>query len=252
MLQISQLHYHACLIQRSLKGHGVAFHCGSPVIQADLSANKVLIEYILGLRAALGGADSDIDTAELDQEHGPVDAEMNLTQSIEAVAKIQPAARRVLRYESGDDSKIPFHGVPEGPGSWQQFFADCQVAKLVSPRMAVVSAYDHENQRVRLGRFQLCYKVKDSWHCRCPAFAVRKSCVCVRAAAHLEQTEKPMFAAEQAVIEIEPGALWAVQGNGVLFEPVYRQLDATVCQDRCLVDRLLCRRCGAAQRIAND
>lgn len=147
----------ACLLQRSIGQQGVAFHSGVPEIEADFSTNLALIEYVLGLRAPLTiGEDKSETTEHLDDAGGGNDAEMAEPNAL--VVRRKPASRRVFRYEHLGEEKTVFHGVPEGPESWQQFFSDSQVAKLVTPRLAIFSAYDHEKRTPRLGRFQLCYK----------------------------------------------------------------------------------------------
>lgn len=188
------------------------------------------IAHVMGLRVSLAVDEQD---AGQDDEYDPFQDDDTVSADADmaaqpVVVRRQPATRRVFRYEQPED-KPKFQGVPEGPHSWQQFFSDSQVAKLITPRLAIFSAYDIKTHQVRVGRFQLCYKARDGWRCRCSVFAVSECCVQIRAAVRLEaQKDQPMFATEADVMEVEQGVLWAVRGNGVLFEAVYRRLDGSV------------------------
>lgn len=259
-LQVVGLGYPACLIRRSFAEKGVKFQSGTDEIRFDFISNAPLVDYILSLRAPLAEALDDNDLAESD-ESDVSDADDDVVFTV----RRRPGLRRALRYDEAD--KEEWLSVPEGRDSWQQFFSDSQVAKLMTESIAIFSAYDHNHNRVRKGKFKLCFKVDGVWRCRCPDFAVRETCVGVLAAAHLERKkEKPLFVEDERVFEVEPGILWVAQDVGVSYQPVYQRADGTVYSSSrglfllllfvlsscCDIWPCLCvRRCGVVRTSAN-
>jgi hypothetical protein len=121
--------------------------------------------------------------------------------------------------------------VKEGKGSWQQFFADTQVRELVTPDMAIFSAYNEEFQIPIVGKFVLVYRdgVDGQWRCTCTRFGLDKTCVHVPCAKHLcDEKQKALFESESQVMVIADAVLWVVEDHGVNFQVVCRRDDGTV------------------------
>lgn len=200
------------------------FICGNTTIQQDFDNNTPLAKYVLSLRAPLAVEHSDNE--ELGAE-GADDSDAEDDQEQRVTVRRRPGLRRALQYDEAD--KLEWKFVPQGRESWQQFFSDSQVAKLVTPSIAIFSAYDHDKKCVRAGRFQLCFKVDEGWKCRCPVFHVGGFCVQTRAADYLEaKKEPPLFSIDDSIFEVEPGILWIVEDVGVSYQYVYLRADGMV------------------------
>jgi hypothetical protein len=225
VLQVCALPYPAALIRRSLTKQGVTFKCGVDLIAADFATNTPLVDFILSLRAPLSAEGFDEDS-ELETELDAADlADDGVDEPV--VVRRGPGVRRALLYDEAD--KTEWKTVPEGKDSWQQFFSDSQVAKLVTSNIAIFSAYDNKRSRVLTGKFQLCFKVDGIWRCKCADCAVRETCSHTLSAARLDaKQEKPLFSADDAIYEVEPKILWVVQDTGVSYQPVYQRADLTV------------------------
>lgn len=203
----------------------MTFKCGVELIAADFASNTPLVDFILSLRAPLSTEDSDEDS-ELETELDAADqADDGVDERV--VVRRAPGVRRALLYDEADQTE--WKTVPEGKDSWQQFFSDSQVAKLVTSNIAIFSAYDYKRSRVLTGKFQLCFRVDGIWRCKCDVCAVRETCSHTLSAARLDaKQEKPLFVAEDSIYEVEQGILWVVQDAGVAYQPVYQRADLTV------------------------
>jgi hypothetical protein len=214
------MHMPTCLVTRGSKG--VACDSGNAFIQLDFESNVPFREFVLAMRPAL-------------QLRAP-DQAVQLAGSARngSSARHNRARRRigrVLKYKSAAE-QTRWQGVAEGRDSWRQFFFDSQIAKLVSPKIAILSAYDHKQRKVQVGKFTLCYKGVSGWRCTCPDRSLAAVCVHLQSIWHLEEIkDEPLFddTAGAAVLEVEPGVLWLVQDQGTSFKAVFLDSDNTVC-----------------------